>query len=85
MLIEIDRIRSQTLQRRVRNYPDPLRAAVQTLARLAVFETEFHCDDDIFAERLNRFAHEFFLCERAVSRRRIEVPERSRALLDGLP
>ena len=58
---QIDDVRSQALQRRVRNLPDALRAAVQTLLGIAVFETEFGRDDDVFPERLNRLADEFFV------------------------
>src|SRR6476620_2704687 len=79
MLIEqIDDIGLQPLKRGLGNFLNVLGPAVQC-ARLSIsrIESELGRDDDIFTERLQRFADEFFVRERPIDLSGIEKSDAS--------
>src|SRR6185437_2467485 len=73
MLIEqVDYAGFEALQSSVGDGSDPFRRTIQTLARYSIFEAELRSNNDLVANRSERLANKFFICERAVSFRSIE-------------
>ena len=70
LVVEIDAVGPEALERTLHHLPDVLRAAVEP-AGLEV-ETELGRDDDLVADGRERFAHEVFARVRTVDFGRIE-------------
>ena len=64
LIVEIDDLNPQPLQRAFNGLPDVFRATVEGAG--AEVMAELRGDDDVLAERLQRFADEFLVRERAV-------------------
>ena len=77
MLVQqVDGVGLQAFQRRLDDFPNVLRTAVQAAAALSGFrinvEAEFCRDHHLITKWCDRFTHKFFVCERAVCLCRIE-------------
>ena len=85
LIEEVDDIRAQPLQRRVRDLPDPLGPRVQAMvAAVSVeVETELRGDDDAIAQRTQRVPHELLVDKRPVDLGSVE--ERDPRRFDGIP
>ncbi len=81
---QIDDIRSESLERSLGDLSDMLRLAVHaTLSTVRIkFESELGCNDDLFTEWREGFAHDFFVFVRTVGFCGVEERD---AILDGRP
>src|SRR5438477_8940399 len=67
MLVEqVDHVAPKPLQGRLSNSPDPLRLAIRTLIRDAVFKAKLRCNDYLVANRGKRLTDNFFIRKRPV-------------------
>ena len=85
LIEEVDDIRAQPLQRRVRDLTDPLGPRVQAMvAAVSVeVETELRGDDDAIAQRPQRVPNELLVDKRPVDLGSVE--ERDPRRFDGIP
>jgi len=82
VLVKINTIRLETLERRIGNLPDALRAAVRSARCVPAFEPKLRADHDLIAVRRERFADPFFIGKRTV---RLGGVEEGDAALDRRP
>ena len=84
LIIEINRIDAQSLERPFRHAPDVLRRAVERAARYRVleFETELRRDDNLITERFECFTNQILVRKRPVHLRGVEKRD---AAFDGRP
>jgi len=82
LIVEVDHLDAETLERFIGDLPDMFGAAVEALL-LAVddIETELGRDHDLVADRRQRLAHDFFVRVRSIDFRRVE--ERHATLMRG--
>jgi hypothetical protein len=80
LVVEIDAVGPQPLQRRLDHFADVCRLAVKAAAGLHV-ESELGCDDDLVPERSKRLTDEIFIGERSVHLGRVK--ERDAPLVGG--
>src|SRR6185437_2399591 len=72
LIEQIDHAGPESLERRFRDSPNILRAAVQAYIRSSALKAEFGCDRNLLAKRRNRLAEQFFVRERTVRFRSVE-------------
>jgi hypothetical protein len=74
LIVEIDGVDTEALETRIAGGSDVLGSAVQAAARAGVlaYDAELGGDDDLVAERAQRFADQNLVGARAVDVRRIE-------------
>src|ERR1700722_9923792 len=72
LIEEVDRIRSESLERGIGVLANALGPAVESCRGSACLEAEFRRDDNLVAKRLDGFAYQFLVEIWAVGFRRIE-------------
>src|ERR1700722_16473728 len=66
LVIQIDAVGSEALQRSLNHFPDVLRPAVKKKAASFIVEAKFGCDSNSVSDRRERFSDKLFVCVGAV-------------------